>query len=297
MSKEILNKIKGSLFGAAIGDALGGTTEFMDPKSIKQKYGYLTDIIGGGVWDLEIGETTDDTAMFIAVADGILANPQNPIDEIGKRFIEWENTNPKDIGNTILSCFEFFKETNNWEQSAKLAHDFLGNSAGNGALMRCIPVPLAYKGFESFAVISKQAQMTHHDNLSTEACIIYNKIARKILNGYEIKDAIKKTLLNFEKANIYTDVLTREPNCNPTGFVVDTLKWVLYDLLNSDSFEESIQKLTNRGYDSDTTATIAGGLAGLYYGYDSLPKNLVNKILLKNKINDLSIDLYKLRES
>ena len=82
----MLNKIKGGLIGHAIGDALGGTTEFMSPDEINRVHGRVTDIIGGGVWDLEPGETTDDTAMTIAVAKGILENSEDPIEAIGGTF-------------------------------------------------------------------------------------------------------------------------------------------------------------------------------------------------------------------
>lgn len=65
------SKIKGGLYGVAVGDALGGTTEFMSTREIQKKYGYLTDIVGGGVWDLTPGEVTDDTMMTLCVAEGI----------------------------------------------------------------------------------------------------------------------------------------------------------------------------------------------------------------------------------
>ena len=102
----MLDKIKGGLFGLAIGDALGGTTEFMTKEEIKEKYGSVNEIIGGGYWGLKPGETTDDTAMTVAVALGIMANSNHPIEEIGKRFLRWQNSDPKDIGVTIRTVFE-----------------------------------------------------------------------------------------------------------------------------------------------------------------------------------------------
>ncbi|SMQ84834.1 ADP-ribosylglycohydrolase [Bacillus sp. OV166] len=60
----MLDKVKGGLFGVAIGDALGATTEFMSPEEIKKEYGRVTSIIGGGVWKVEPGETTDDIKRF-----------------------------------------------------------------------------------------------------------------------------------------------------------------------------------------------------------------------------------------
>jgi len=82
----MLNKIKGALFGFAIGDALGGTTEFLSKEEIQDKYGEVREIIGGGIWNLEKGETTDDTAMTLAVARGIIKDRIHPIERINEPF-------------------------------------------------------------------------------------------------------------------------------------------------------------------------------------------------------------------
>jgi len=87
-------RILGGLFGVACGDALGGTLEFMSKYEIETKYGYLKDIIGGGCWDLKPGEVTDDTMMTIAVAEGILDNPENPIEDIGNTLLNGMTVNP-----------------------------------------------------------------------------------------------------------------------------------------------------------------------------------------------------------
>ncbi|MEK3725376.1 ADP-ribosylglycohydrolase family protein [Paenibacillus sp. FSL H8-0034] len=113
---DVFNRIKGGLYGVAIGDALGGTTEFMTSKEVKAKYGYLTEIIGGGVWELEKGEVTDDTMMTLCVAEGILANPLNPMPYIGEQFMNWYRTDPKDIGNIIRHVLATFE--GNWFEAA-----------------------------------------------------------------------------------------------------------------------------------------------------------------------------------
>src|SRR3954453_16854772 len=149
----MLNKMKGALFGLAIGDALGGTTEFLTKEEIKNKYGKVGEIMGGGVWKLEKGETTDDTAMTLAVARGIIKNPQNPIEAIGEEFFNWYAQRPKDVGiiiSTVLSTFN-----GNWFDTAKKAHyQYLNElSAGNGSLMRCLPIALAYSNLEQVEVV------------------------------------------------------------------------------------------------------------------------------------------------
>lgn len=289
----MLNRIKGALFGFAIGDALGGTTEFLTRDQIKKQYGVVNKIVGGGCWDLEKGETTDDTAMTLAVARGILINPQDPVEDIGKEFLKWYDSRPKDVGIIISTVFGHFN--GNWFESAEKVHyENLGErSAGNGSLMRCLPVAVAYKDIEEVESITrKQSQMTHYDSTADEACIIYNRVAYHVLHGKDLKEAIRDEI----KGTIYEVALSGErPSCPPSGYVVHTMHWVLYWLLNSDSYLDVVVGATNEGDDSDTVAAIAGGLAGLACGFEALPKEFVEVLLQKDEIEELSIALERMR--
>ncbi len=99
-TEMLKDKIAGALYGVAVGDALGGPLEFMTAEQIAQRHGLVTEMIGGGWLSLRPGETTDDTAMTMAVAEGIMEAPESPIPSIGARFIRWANSGPKDIGGT-----------------------------------------------------------------------------------------------------------------------------------------------------------------------------------------------------
>lgn len=69
---NLQDKIKGALYGFAIGDAMGATTEFMDENKIKEKYGIVKDVIGGGWLDIIAGDVTDDTEMSMCVMDVLM---------------------------------------------------------------------------------------------------------------------------------------------------------------------------------------------------------------------------------
>lgn len=287
----MLNRIKGALFGFAIGDALGGTTEFLTKDQIKKRYGLVDKIVGGGCWDLEKGETTDDTAMTLAVVRGILTNPQDPVEDIGEEFLKWYDTHPKDVGIIISTVFEHFN--GNWFETAKKVHyEILSKrSAGNGSLMRCLPVALAYKDIaEVESITRKQSQMTHYDSTAEEACIIYNRVAYHVLHGKDLKEAIRDEI----KGTIYeVDLSGERPSCPPSGYVVHTMHWVLYWLLNSDSYLDVVVGPTNEGNDSDTVAAIAGGLAGLACGSEALPKDYVEVLLQKDEIETIASELHE----
>ena len=103
-TEMLKDKIAGALYGVAVGDALGGPLEFMTAEQIAQRHGLVTEMIGGGWLSLRPGETTDDTAMTMAVAEGIMEAPESPIPSIGARFIRWANSGPKDIGGTMAAA-------------------------------------------------------------------------------------------------------------------------------------------------------------------------------------------------
>ncbi len=287
----MLDKVKGGLFGVAIGDALGAVTEFMSADEIKEKYGIVTDFIGGGVWDVEPGETTDDTAMTMAEAKGILANPNNPIEEIGKEFLRWRDTDPKDIGITIREVFQNYD--GDWNKAAEITHHHLdGKSAGNGSLMRCLPVALAYsdqKKMEEVTIL--QSKMTHYDDSASEACVIYNRIASRLLKGEPLKASIIAEVKNTRYEAQYLEA----PDCPPDGYVVHSMKWVLYWLLQGKTFKDVVVGAANMGGDSDTIAAIAGGLKGIEVGFNELPPQYKNQLLDRVELEKLANGLYGLR--
>ncbi|WP_053360880.1 ADP-ribosylglycohydrolase family protein [Bacillus sp. FJAT-27251] len=291
----MLNKIKGALFGFAIGDALGATTEFMTKGEIEEQYGKVTGMMGGGWLDLEKGEITDDTAMTLAVVKGIIRDRKEPVEPIGDEFLKWYDSRPKDVGiiiSTVLANFD-----GDWLGTAKRAHyDWLGGkSAGNGTLMRCLPVALAYRDLDQMLDITRQqSQMTHYDSLADEACVLYNWIAFRVLGGQLLKDAIKEEI---KETRYELSPTGGQPDCPPDGFVVHTMHWVLYWLLHSDSYLDVVIGAANEGGDSDTIAAIAGGLAGLECGFDQLPGEYVQDLLGKEELLEIAQGLHSLYQA
>lgn len=295
-SVGVFDKIKGGLFGLAVGDALGSTLEFLTKEEIEnyhEKYGYHTEIVGGGFCRFEKGEVTDDTDMTLCVARGIIKNPFSPIEYIGEEFVKWMDTKPKDAGLTIRYSISKFFDTEDWEKAALQTHKILdGKSAGNGSLMRCLPIALVYSTKEKNKLFSKkQSKMTHYDDLASEACVIYNQIASDLLQGVTLKEAIK----NNVNGTRYEYVMNRKPTDVPDGYVVNTLQWSLYVLLHTKTFEEAVQMAVNFGYDADTTGAVVGGLAGIYYGFEEIPKRYIEVLLKKEEIDELASQLFEVR--
>jgi ADP-ribosyl-[dinitrogen reductase] hydrolase len=277
-------RILGGIFGVACGDALGGTLEFMSKNEIEKKYGYLKNIIGGGHWNLVPGEVTDDTMMTIAVAEGILDSPDNPIEYIGKHFMRWYNSNPRDIGNIIRIALSEYKRSNDWMKASYYAHKVTGGmTAGNGSLMRCLPVALYYNDIEKILKITAlQSVLTHYDHKATEACQFYNLLVYNYLNE---KSKVSTIIEHIEKYPEYKKVFQiSKYELKPSGYVFHTLICSLWCFINTSSFEDAVCEAANLGGDADTIAAITGGIAGVYYGYNTIPDRWKKKILLKDKL-------------
>ena len=72
-----------------------------------------------------------------------------------------------------------------------------------------------------------------------------------------------------------------------TGYVVDSLEAAIWSLIQTDSFREALLTAVNLGDDADTIGAIAGGLAALYYGYESIPEEWLSVIKRREWIEDL----------
>lgn len=297
---DFFDRVKGALYGVAVGDALGVTLEFCSKETAKE-LGPHREIIGGGVFNFEPGEVSDDTQMTIAVLKGILRNPQDPRESIGEEFIEWHDSFPVGEGETISIAIKYFKLFRDWEKATAQAHHALrGKSAGNGSLMRTIPCVLAYEREEDVLRIAKiQSRLTHYDPLADEACSIYCSIGYKVLQGWDLRDAIKAVLEKEDKTCQYLRPIYTwgEEEFISTGFVVDTLRLSLYCLNTTDNFEDAVVKAVSYGGDADTQGAITGGLAGLYYGFGNIPKRWTAALSCKDKLDSLAKEVIGLRSS
>ena len=254
--------------GLAIGDALGATVEFMTPNEIRQRHGVHDQITGGGWLRLKAGRVTDDTTMSLALGDAILATGGVEATAAARAFDDWMRAKPVDIGNTVRRNLVAFRQTGN-PQAPASEHD-----AGNGAAMRVLPVALACYGQpEKTCIFANRAQahVTHHNVLSDAACETLIFMVQDLLAG---RDPIDVERRRAEKLASQHPVFAYDKKrCeNPSGYVVDTLKAVLQSFFATESFEDCLVDVVNRGGDADTTGAIAGLLAGARYGLEGIPR-------------------------
>ena len=249
----VKNKIAGAIYGFAIGDAMGATTEFMCHKQIKKQYGKVIDIIGGGWLNLEAGKVTDDTQMTICVMDALMDNIKLFEKHCMDNFIKWYQTGPKDVGGQCakgiicaLITGHFIREDN--------------SALGNGSLMRAMPCALINRPDSNVA----QGKLTHNNSECSQIILEYTRLIQNILYN-----------------NLYTYKV--KSILEPSGYIRDTFNNSLY-WANKPSFEKAIIGTVNDGGDADTIAAITGSIAGARFGYDTIPQRWIDQLDSEVKI-------------
>jgi len=243
----------------------------MTPEEIRAKFGVHRKIVGGGWLHLKPGRVTDDTEMSLCIARAILKSGAWDLSAIADGFLGWMRGKPVDIGATVRRGIRDYLLKGQLETPPN-AWD-----AGNGAVMRMVPVALFTLGDEQLfrELVIAQAHLTHNHPLSDAACITVGRMVQAALLGADrfALHAIARELVAQHPTFRFNDYPGRA-----SGYVVETLQTVLHFLFTTGSFEECLVGVVNQGGDADTTGAIAGMIAGAFYGEAALPGQWLKRL-------------------
>lgn len=267
------------LLGLAVGDALGTTLEFSERDSLPP----VTDLVGGGPFDLEPGMWTDDTSMALCLAASLIERKGWDPEDCARRFVNWRDHGYMsctgacfDIGNTVSAALDRFLST---------ADPYAGssdpNSAGNGGLMRMAPAIIQFHQHARTAsdIAVLQSQLTH----DAEEC---NDFA------FALADFLWCGDLGLALHRLPAD--TPRDAVKSTGYVRDSYEAAFWAFENTDNFRECILLAANLAGDADTVAAIAGQIAGRFYGVAGLPEEWLERLAWRERIDRMANDLYSL---
>jgi len=272
----------------AIGDALGAPVEFMTRGEIATKYGVLKEMVGGGWLRLKPGQVTDDTEMSLCLARAMAKSGGWSLTGIADNLATWLKSKPIDVGDTCR------RGIRNYMLKGSLETPPNEWDGGNGAAMRTLPVGLFTLGDQDLLerCTLEQAHLTHNNVLSDAASICIGRLLHLALAGRSMNSMRREV----------DHLIARYPNFTfdpykglATGYVVDTMQTVFHCYFRSRSFEACVIETVNQGGDADTTGAIAGGLAGAYYGEESIPSRWIKKLdkKLLAEIRELSEQLVR----
>jgi ADP-ribosyl-[dinitrogen reductase] hydrolase len=263
-TEPLRDRALGAYLGLAIGDALGATVEFMTATEIASQYGVHRQIRGGGWLKLKAGDVTDDTTLSLALGDAIVDRGGWDLRAAADSFAQWLRAGPVDCGNTCR------RGIRRYLTDGSLAGPPSQGDAGNGALMRNLPVVLATldeePAFEQWTLA--QCHITHHHPLSDAATLAFGRIARALLLG---EASARPRALADELVAMHPKFAFDPYPGRASGFVVDTVQTVLHHFFLHQDFEVCLTSVVNLGDDADTNGALAGMLAGARCGADRLP--------------------------
>jgi len=295
---HVIDRAEGALIGAAVGDALGAGYEFEWHENLKN----VTPVMKEGTFGTAPGEWTDDMSMTWCIADAAahhadLASTAG-LDAVAANFHDWFLSHPPDIGNQIRNVLagaslvkkgEYPTAAEMTSRAMEVYRHNPDRSAGNGSLMRTAPVALAYltkPDEELVAAAMAISDLTHGDPLCGEACAIWClAIKWAIFNG-DIPNLheIATKLPDADRVAFWQDQIADAEQCEPeefapNGFVLAAFKAAWSTIHHTGGvpneeeewFREVLYRVIRVGHDTDTTASIAGALAGAIVGRNEIP--------------------------
>lgn len=305
-----------TLVGCAIGDALGNPFEMkaaISPSLVEWDGAFKE---GGTFWHGQPGQYTDDTLMSMALAASLLEKQGYDPEDAAQKYLAWmESGNTRGIGGTTASALTRVKLGAHYTESGLILNPDGSPVGGNGTAMRASPIGLAYRNnlHKLMNVAMEDASITHNSlepKLGSIAVALGTALLAtrsSLLDGTSIEDPID---VLYDVGGILPDdsilrgkfdlaIKCLEEDMDPAealvtigtnGYVPETVGAAFYCLGATTNFRDCVVMAVKGGGDTDTTAAIAGAMAGTWYGLEGIPdeyKSVENFDLLQGLTQEL----------
>lgn len=302
-------KIKSGIYGYLIGDAVGVPYEFCSAEKLERLE--FIDMIPPKKFnrshrEVKPGTWSDDGAQMLCMLSSVLECRNFNINNLAKKLLTWYEkgymaVNQKVFGVTeqTVKALQLYSKTKNPLTSGSAVR----NGKGNSSLIRVLPLALctAYSDEKLVEYAHSQSLITHSDIIPQLCCSFYALWIREVMRENDIKSAYIKALnllkeiytknLNYK---VYIKSLENELKLEDitirgkgSKYVLDTIRSVRDVLFETDNYKEAIIKSIILGNDTDTTAALSGGIAGIFYGYDDIPEEWLRLLKGKNIVEKL----------
>jgi ADP-ribosylglycohydrolase len=304
------------MMGLVVGDACGVPVEFMKREELRQDP--VTDMREYGTHGQPRGTWSDDSSMALANLKSL--HKGYNLEDIMEQFSRWDKDEVyTPFGEVFDMGYTCNQAIRRYQQGADVKSCGLcgEHDNGNGSLMRILPMCLYAYELEKSGDISEEealqmihdvSALTHAHMRSKMACGLYYFLVKSILEkeerntlldclqrgfdrgfSYYRKNPMNLTeVVRFERLfNMEQFKVEEESTITRSGYVLAAFEAAIWSLLQADNYKDSILAAVNLGDDTDTTAAIAGGLAGLYYGYDGILQEWRECIIQKEWIEEL----------
>lgn len=304
------------IMGLVVGDACGVPVEFMKREELKENP--VTGMREYGTHMQPKGAWSDDSSLALANLSSLYKGYD--LQDIMEQFSKWDSKGAyTPLGEVFDMGYTCHKAIHQYQLGADVKSCGMSGERdnGNGSLMRILPMCLyAYEQEkcenlteeEAVQIIHDVSALTHAHLRSKMACGLYYFLVKSILEkntAASLKECLQRgfdkgfdfyhkdfmNLIEIAKyarlADMEQFAREEEASIRGSGYVLEAFEAAVWSLLQADTYKDSILVAVNLGDDTDTVAAIAGGLAGLYYGYDNIPAEWRNCIIKKDWIEEL----------
>lgn len=294
--EQALDRAKGCLLGLAIGDAIGTTLEFK-PRDRE----HVRDMVGGGPFNLEPGQWTDDTSMALALADTYVANHKFDFRDYSQRLCRWYKNGENSHNG---KCFDIGNATRNaLEGLLAQGVDWYGNdhpsTAGNGTIIRLAPTAIFRRHSLSgtWRESSAQSRCTHRAVEAVNCCELLGAQLHLALNGADKNETLSPMVRALYPRPLIINAgeykqKTRD-EIRSSGYVIDTLEAALWAVWNTDNFRDAVLLAANLADDADSVEATAGQIAGALYGVSGMPEEWVKQVAWSKHIQHLAQTMFE----
>ncbi len=282
-------RLEGAVWGHLVGDALGVPYEFRSPDAIGEvRFG------APGTHGQPPGTWSDDGALMLALLDSLVVegpDGSRPVvrfdpEDQGRRILAWhergaytpDGDGAFDIGGATLAAVRALQAGVPADRSGSVKP----NALGNGSLMRILPVALAGRRRDDATLVawaSAASGVTHGEPLARVTCALYVLLARRLLEHPDdpeaaldgARGALGPATAGTPLAAGLGELLawTRRTG---GGHVADAF-WSAWEAVTTTTcYQDAVVRAVRFGHDTDTTAAIAGGLAGIRWGVGGIPQ-------------------------
>ena len=297
-----------TLYGGIIGDMMGVPVEFKAKGTF-----YVEDVMGYGTYNQPPGTWSDDTSLTLCLVENLIE--QGDTASLMDKFVQYMEQGywtpfgeMFDIGITTAEAVSNYKKGILPESCGKTG-EF---DNGNGALMRIAPLVFVMREELDFskraALIQQYTEITHAHPRSIVGSMVYSEVLLSlyrnnslkaalqevyVLLHYHLQENLKAELASYDRIFQESFLSIAEGDIQSTGYIVHSLEAALWCVGTTTTFKEAILKAVNLGEDTDTVATIAGTLAGMHYPLEDIPTDWLNKMIQKQKIDQLITTFYQ----
>jgi ADP-ribosylglycohydrolase len=282
------DRIRGGIIGLLVGDALGVPYEFHSREQIPPfeeiefeppaNFERAHKDVPPGTW-------SDDGAQALCLLVSLLECGKFDIEDFAKKIVAWYREDFMAVDQVFDVGIQTSRAILNLRKGFPplTAGPAEAQNNGNGSLMRVLPLALWHQGtdLELIADVFDQSAVTHGHLRSKLCCALYCLWARRILQESENPwdSAVEKFYEVFqentvERNEFETYIFPKDSiyDIKGGGYVVESLRAAKWLIEEKNSYEEVVKSAIALGDDTDTTACIAGGIAGLKFGINGIPK-------------------------